>query len=98
MKYQKPSSNGDGRIHIAIDVDEEKSKITVEDNGIGIDPKYHNEVFKMFFRATNQSFGAGIGLYIVKEALNRVNGTIQLESNLNKGSRFTVLLPNHSSF
>lgn len=96
MKYQKPSSNGDGRIHIAIDVEQENSRIVVEDNGIGIDPKYHNEVFKMFFRATNQSFGAGIGLYIVKEALNRVNGTIELESTLNQGSRFTVLLPNHS--
>ena len=94
MKYQKPNSNGDGKIHIAIDVDQQQSKITVEDNGIGIDPRYHSEIFKMFFRATNQSFGAGIGLYIVKEALNRVNGTISLESQLNEGSRFTVLLPN----
>lgn len=95
MKYQKPNSNGNGKIHIAIDVDPQKSKIVVEDNGIGIDPKYHEEVFKMFFRATNQSFGAGIGLYIVKEALNRVNGTIELESKPDQGSRFTVLLPNH---
>ncbi len=96
MKYQKPNSNGDGRIHIAIEIDPEKSRIVVEDNGIGIDPKYHKEVFDMFFRATNQSFGAGIGLYIVKETLNRVNGSIQLESTPDQGSKFTVLLPNHN--
>ena len=95
MKYQKPNTNGNGRISIAIDVHHDLSRIVVEDNGIGIEPQYHDEVFKMFFRATNQSFGAGIGLYIVKEALSRVNGTIQLESTPDIGSKFTVLLPNH---
>lgn len=96
MKYQKPGANGDGRIQISIEVEPQSSKIIVEDNGIGIDPQYHDEVFRMFFRATNQSFGAGIGLYIAKEVLQRVDGTISLESAPDRGSKFTVLLPNHA--
>lgn len=94
LKYQNQTLK-EGLVKIMVDVDAEESRITVEDNGIGIPNEYQNDVFKMFFRATNQSFGAGIGLYIVKEALNRVQGTIQLESTLSKGSRFTAVIPNY---
>lgn len=67
--------------------------IKVEDNGQGIDPVYHNKIFDMFFRANETSKGSGLGLYIVKETITKLSGTIQLESAPGIGSTFTVKLP-----
>lgn len=67
--------------------------IKVEDNGQGIDPAYHGRVFEMFFRANEKSHGSGLGLYIVKETIAKLSGTIQLESIPGEGSIFTVKLP-----
>jgi len=68
-------------------------KIIVEDNGIGIDNQYLNDIFKMFFRATNENLGSGFGLYNVKDAVERLNGEISVTSEANKGSVFTVTIP-----
>lgn len=67
--------------------------IKVEDNGQGIDPAYHHRIFDMFFRASETSSGSGLGLYIVKETIAKLSGTIQLESALGIGTTFTVKLP-----
>lgn len=67
--------------------------IKVEDNGQGISPEFHSKVFEMFFRANEQSKGSGLGLYIVKEALVKLSGSIQLESVPGLGTTFTVRLP-----
>jgi signal transduction histidine kinase len=67
--------------------------ITVEDNGQGIDPEYQKKVFDMFYRANESSQGSGLGLYIVKETLAKLSGSIQLESVPNTGSAFHVILP-----
>ena len=48
----------------------------------------------MFFRGTEKNDGAGLGLYIVKEAVEKLCGTIQLESQLGKGTVFSIELPN----
>jgi signal transduction histidine kinase len=69
-------------------------QITVKDNGIGIDSEYINMIYNMFFRATDESKGAGLGLYIVKETLEKLNGTISVESTLGEGTTFTVIVPN----
>jgi len=69
------------------------SYIKVEDNGQGISPEYHSKIFEMFFRANEQSKGSGLGLYIVKEALVKLSGSIQLESVPGLGTTFTVRLP-----
>jgi len=68
--------------------------ITVKDNGIGIDPEYIHLIYNMFFRATDESRGAGLGLYIVKETLAKLNGTISVESALGEGTTFVVVVPN----
>lgn len=67
--------------------------INVEDNGIGIPEQYHAKIFDMFFRASANTNGSGLGLYIVKETLNKLNGSIVFESSPTKGSKFTVELP-----
>ncbi len=67
--------------------------ILVEDNGIGIKQEHIDRIFEMFFRATNQATGSGLGLYIVKEAVNRLKGEISISSEISQGTRFDIYLP-----
>ncbi|WKN33540.1 PAS domain S-box protein [Porifericola rhodea] len=67
--------------------------IRVKDNGIGIKEEYLERVFNMFFRATNKSSGSGLGLYIVKEAVEKLGGNIEVESVAGEGTEFIVRLP-----
>lgn len=69
-------------------------EITVEDNGIGIPNESISKIFDMFYRATLASEGTGLGLYIVKEALTKINATIDVRSELGKGTNFKVTLAN----
>lgn len=64
--------------------------IVVQDNGVGIDALYLDKIFNMFFRASEQSQGSGLGLYIVKETLSKINGSIQVQSSLGDGTTFSV--------
>lgn len=64
--------------------------IIVKDNGVGIDQLYLDKIFNMFFRASENSKGSGLGLYIVKETLNKINGSIRVESSLGSGTTFMV--------
>jgi signal transduction histidine kinase len=81
-------------VEINVSVSDEVT-IVYTDNGIGIHPDYQERVFDMFFRASEISEGAGLGLYIVKEALEKLNGSIQMESVLNKWTRFIIRMPNN---
>jgi signal transduction histidine kinase len=74
----------------------EEVSIVYTDNGIGIHPDYQARVFDMFYRASELSEGAGLGLYIVKEAIDKLDGSIQLESVFNKWTRFIIKFPNQS--
>lgn len=67
--------------------------ITVSDNGQGIPKEHMDHIFNMFYRASENSEGSGLGLYIVKETLTKLVGTIEVESELYKGSSFRVELP-----
>ena len=64
------------------------------DNGIGIDEANLNRIFEMFYRATEQSDGSGIGLYIVKNAVDKLGGQISVSSRPGQGTRFNIVLPN----
>ena len=68
--------------------------IVFEDNGIGIRESYLPNIFNMFYRATEESEGAGLGLYIVKEAVEKLKGEITVNSKLGNGSLFSITLPN----
>ncbi len=67
--------------------------IKVADNGQGIAKEYHTRIFEMFFRANEKSKGSGLGLYIVKEALMKLSGSIHLDSTPGIGTTITVRLP-----
>ena len=66
-----------------------------EDNGIGIDEEYLAKVFVMFFRATQNNEGAGLGLYIVQEAIHKLKGNINIKSTINQGTTFRIEIPNY---
>ena len=68
-------------------------KIEVEDNGIGIKEDQQSKVFDMFHRATNKKSGSGLGLFILKEAVTKMGGTVNLRSIEGEGTTFTVELP-----
>jgi signal transduction histidine kinase len=69
--------------------------IEIRDNGIGISKNFLDRIFDMFF-VTNKNKGTGLGLYIVKEAVENMDGTIQVESEINIGSKFIVSIPHHT--
>jgi signal transduction histidine kinase len=71
------------------------AEIAVEDNGIGIAKQYHEKAFRIFERVHTEGDypGNGIGLAIVQKAVERMGGTVHLESQPGKGSRFAVRLP-----
>lgn len=81
-------------IHISAIVDEEQCYIKIADNGIGIDSIYQDKIFDIFFRATELSKGSGLGLYIVKDTINKLGGRITLESTSGIGTTFNVYIPN----
>lgn len=82
------------KVHVHIHCDQENADITITDNGVGIEEKHHANIFDMFFRGAHKNSGSGVGLYVVKEALKKINATIQVESNVNAGSTFRVTVPN----
>lgn len=69
-------------------------KLTIEDNGVGIPEKWRAKVFDMFTRASASSTGSGLGLYIAKSAIEKLNGSIYLESEVEKGTRVSIILDN----
>lgn len=70
-------------------------ELAVRDNGIGIDPRYHDRIFKMFKRLhTHKEFeGTGIGLAIVRKAAAKLSGAVRVESEPGQGSLFIITLP-----
>ncbi|MEO9964322.1 MAG: ATP-binding protein [Reichenbachiella sp.] len=92
IKYSKKGV--EGSIKVEAEVDEKFLSILIQDNGIGIEKNYLSRVFNMFYRATNHATGTGLGLFIVKEAVNKLEGQITVESREGIGSTFKVKIPN----
>jgi PAS domain S-box-containing protein len=93
VKYQRPDCK-EKKVSFSFNVNEEIAEIRVSDNGEGIPNEKFENVFNMFYRLSNQSVGSGLGLYICKEMVQRLGGSIHLESQLQKGTTFTITLPN----
>lgn len=96
LKFQKPGI-AKPFVRIGVKVLPEEVCLEVEDNGVGIPKKAQDQVFEMFFRGTHNGSGSGIGLYIVREILDKMNGEIDFESKEGAGTRFSVRLPNFPS-
>jgi signal transduction histidine kinase len=70
--------------------------IKITDNGIGIKKELQARIFEMYFRASDQSKGSGLGLFIVKEIATKLNASIIAQSTYGAGSSFTIRLKRHS--
>lgn len=81
-------------IHIRIRSMKEGVLIEIQDNGIGIKQEYLDKIFDMFFRASHDSNGSGLGLYITRQVVEKLGGTIDVESNYGEGTKFEIYLPN----
>ena len=94
IKYHDPEKNSP-EISIEADISEREFVLRFHDNGIGISNELVQRIFDMFFRATERSEGAGLGLYIVKETMDKLKGTIEVESRIGDGTAFVLRMPNH---
>lgn len=81
-------------IEIQVKALKNKVHISVRDNGVGISADQQLKVFDMFYRAHKRADGSGIGLYIVREALKKLNGQVVLNSEEGEYSQFDLFLPN----
>ena len=91
-KYHNPDRESP-YIQVRILKSEEGIELYVKDNGQGIDEEHQDKIFNIFFRAHFTSQGSGLGLYIVKEALEKIGGSIEVTSKVQKGSEFKICLP-----
>ncbi|MEM9672162.1 MAG: HAMP domain-containing sensor histidine kinase [Bacteroidota bacterium] len=86
------------RIKVEVRVTKKQTNIKISDNGLGIESEHLPHIFEMFYRGTDRSEGSGLGLYIVRETIEKLNGTISVTSRPKSGTTFRVVLPNkHTS-
>lgn len=74
----------------------EQITISVNDNGLGIDKNHVNNIYNMFYRASETSTGSGLGLYIVYEIVSSLKGTIDIITEVGIGTEFIISIPNFS--
>ncbi|MCB9232816.1 MAG: HAMP domain-containing histidine kinase [Bacteroidia bacterium] len=92
LKYSSPERNPE--IWIRTSETARNFHLEVEDNGRGIDlEKHKNKIFKMFKRLHTGAEGTGIGLYIIKRIIDKAGGSIQIQSQVNHGTKFLIELP-----
>jgi light-regulated signal transduction histidine kinase (bacteriophytochrome) len=82
------------QVHVSSALNHDMVILSVRDNGIGIDSKYHKRIFEMFKRVHNEGYpGAGVGLAIAERVVQRHGGRIWVESELERGATFFFSLP-----
>ena len=84
-------------IKVSVDISTDEALIQIIDNGIGISEDNLPKIFDMFFRESVDGDGSGLGLYIVSEAIEKLNGKIDVSSKTRQGTTFTITLPNMAS-
>lgn len=90
IRYSDP--NKDRSIDMKVSVDEDGAEIIIRDNGIGIVENELEKIFKLFYRSSESSEGTGIGLYLVKETVEKLQGEIKVNSEHGQWTEFTVKL------
>ncbi len=90
-------TNGDGEVRIGYACDGEQITITIADTGIGIPTAEHSKLFGKFYRASNalqqEAEGTGLGLYVVRQSVEQLGGTIDMQSAEGEGTTFTITIP-----
>ena len=92
-KYYNPTIKSTLKIEASINP--MFAEIKFHDNGIGIKREHIKKVFDMFYRATEKSQGSGLGMYIVKQAIDKLKGSIDVKSTHGKGTVIKVVVPNN---
>jgi signal transduction histidine kinase len=92
IKYRNPLLK-QSTIDIINKSDQDSISFDIRDNGIGIKEENFEKIFEMFFRASDNSSGSGLGLYLVKETIQKLKGNISVSSSAGKGSVFSITLP-----
>ena len=93
IKY-RDKGKSKGTIKVRYLVTRSNFLIGIDDNGVGIKPSDINKIFNMFHRANLNSTGSGIGLYIVKEVVKKLNGTVTIDSEIKDWTSLKIKLPN----
>jgi PAS domain S-box-containing protein len=91
-KYYNPAVRS--QLKINMEVTALRATIGFTDNGIGIHKEHLNRIFEMFFRATERSEGSGLGMYIVKQAVDKLGGKINIDSEYGTGTTIRLVIPN----
>lgn len=91
-KYYNPEVESFLKIKIVISP--EAAAIEFRDNGIGIKNEHKDKIFNMFFRATDRAHGSGLGMYIVKQAVEKLNGQVTIKSVYAAGTDIKIVIPN----
>lgn len=91
-KYYNPETKS--FLKIRIDLSPVSASLSFKDNGIGIQQEHMDKIFNMFYRATDRSQGSGLGMYIVKQAVEKVDGNISIKSTYGEGTEIKITLPN----
>lgn len=91
-KYCNPETKSFLKIHV--EISPLSASLSFKDNGIGIQQEHMDKIFNMFYRATDRSQGSGLGMYIVKQAVEKVNGNILIKSTYGEGTEIKITLPN----
>jgi signal transduction histidine kinase len=80
-------------IRVDVEVNNMGAQLLIEDNGKGIAQEHLGNVCKMFYRATDDGAGSGLGLYIVKETIDKLKGSINIDSEIGKGTLVKLRIP-----
>jgi signal transduction histidine kinase len=81
-------------INITIETSEKEAEIIIDDNGEGIPTDKLQKIFDMFYRASENSEGSGLGMYIVKNVIKKLDAKIDVQSKEGVGTKFIVKVPN----
>jgi PAS domain S-box-containing protein len=82
-------------LRVQVRFQNQQVELLFADNGVGIEQAYQDKIYDMFFRATEQADGSGLGLYIVKQAVAVLSGKIELQSQVGIGTSFLITMPIH---
>lgn len=96
VKFTLPKQQRDPQIWLRATADEEQIHLRITDNGVGLPPHVHRQIFDLFYQYDREHYeqqGAGAGLTIVRGLLHLHGGHVELESSENEGSTFHVYLP-----
>lgn len=93
LRFYKDDSAERPFCDVILRIENDIATFQVRDNGIGISAEHLEKIFEMFYRATDQRVGSGLGLFLVRETAHKLNGAVRVASIVGEGTMFSVELP-----